>query len=116
VPHTQTFWVTALGINALAGMDPKDFRILRLIALHGNRPHGLDWYDGAIWCLFAADCVAQKIDPKSGKILQVVKIAAEGPDPHGMYVHQDYMYYCDAGLTKTSPGSAPGYICRFPLT
>lgn len=58
VPQTQTLWVTALGINALAEMDPKDFRILRLIAMHGNRPHGLDWYDRAILCLFAADRLA----------------------------------------------------------
>ncbi len=115
VPQTQTLWVTALGINALAEMDPKDFRILRLIALHGNRPHGLDWYDDAIWCLFAADRMAQKIDPKSGKVLEVVKITLQDPDPHGMCIHDGHMYYCDAGLTETSPGGAPGYICRFPL-
>jgi hypothetical protein len=44
-----------------------------------------------------------------------VKITAEDPDPHGMCIHEGHMYYCDAGLTETSPGSAPGYICRFPL-
>jgi streptogramin lyase len=115
MPESQTLWITALGINALAEVDPKDFRILRLIAVHGNRPHGLDWYSGAIWCLFAADRMAQKIDPASGKVVEIVKIAPENPDPHGMCIHQGQMYYCDAGLTETSPGSAPGYICRFPL-
>ena len=115
VPQTQTLWVTALGVNALAEMDPKDFRILRLIAVHGNRPHGLDWDDNAIWCLFAADRMAQKVDPKSGKVLEVVKITLQDPDPHGMCIHEGQMYYCDAGLTETSPGGAPGYICRFPL-
>ena len=78
-------------------------------------PHGLDWDNGAIWCLFAADRMAQKLDPRSGKVLEVVKIAAQDPDPHGMCIHEGHMYYCDAGLTETSPGSAPGYICRFPL-
>jgi hypothetical protein len=55
VHQTQTLWVTALAISAPAEMDPEDFRILRLIAAHGSRPHGLDWDNGAIWCLFAAD-------------------------------------------------------------
>jgi len=48
-------------------------------------------------------------------VLEVVKIAAEDPDPHGMCIHEGHMYYCDAGLTETSPGSAPGYLCRFPI-
>jgi len=107
--------VAALGISALVEMDPKDLRILRIIALHGDRPHGLDWYDGAIWVLYAGDRVAQKIDPKSGKVLELVKIPPEAPDPHGMCIHEAYMYYCDAGLTESGPGSAPGYVCRFPL-
>ena len=115
VPQTQTLWVTALGISALAEMDPRDFRILHLIPVHGSRPHGLDWDNGALWCMFAADRMAQKLDPKSGKVLEVVKIAAQDPDPHGMCIHEGHMYYCDAGLTEASPGSAPGYICRFPL-
>jgi streptogramin lyase len=115
VPETQTIWATALSINALAEMDPKDLRILHLIPVHGIRAHGLDWDSGALWCMFAADRLAHKLDPKSGKVLEVVKIAAEDPDPHGMCIHQGHMYYCDAGLTETSSGSAPGYICRFPL-
>ena len=115
VPQTQTLWVTALGVSALVEMDPKDFHIVHLIPVHGNRPHGLDWDNGALWCLFAADRMAQKLDPKSGKVLEVVKIAVEDPDPHGMCIHEGHMYYCDAGLTETSPGSAPGFLCRFPI-
>jgi streptogramin lyase len=115
VPETHTLWVTALGISALAEMDPKDLRILHLIPLHGDRGHGLDWENGAVWCLFAGDRLVQKLDPRSGKVLEIVKIDARDPDPHGMCIHQGYMYYCDAGLTETSPGSAPGYICRFPM-
>jgi streptogramin lyase len=115
VPQTQTLWATALSINALAEMDPKDLRILRLIPVHGIRAHGLDWDNGALWCMFAADRLAHKLDPKSGKVLEVVKIAAGDPDPHGMCIHEGHMYYCDAGLTETSASSAPGYICRFPL-
>jgi len=116
VPQTQTLWVTALSINALAEMDPKDFRILRLRPARGDRAHGLDWDNGAIWCLFAGDHLVQKIDPDSGKVLEIVKLSASAdPDPHGMCIHEGYMYYCDAGLTATTAGSAPGWICRFKM-
>ena len=116
VPQTQTLWVTALSINALAEMDPKDFRILRLRPARGDRAHGLDWDHGAIWCLFAGDHLVQKIDPDSGKVLEIVKLSATAdPDPHGMCIHEGHMYYCDAGLTATTAGSAPGWICRFKM-
>jgi len=114
--QTKTLWVTALGISALVEMQPSDLRILRIVAVHGDRPHGLDWDGGALWCLFAGDRSAQKIEGKSGKVLEIVKISSTDPDPHGMCIRDGYMYYCDAGLTESSAGSAPGYVCRFRLS
>ena len=116
VPQTQKLWITALSIQAIAEIDPKDFRVLRLRPALGDRAHGLDWDNGAIWCLFAGDHLVKKIDPDSGKVLEIVTLSATAdPDPHGMCIHDGYMYYCDAGLTATTPGSAPGWICRFPM-
>jgi hypothetical protein len=112
---SKTLWLTALSIKALAEVDPKDFRILRQIPVKLDRAHGLDWDNGAIWCLFAADRLVHKLDPKTGKILEVVKFSNQDPDPHGMCIHDGYMYYCDAGLTATFAGSSPGYVCRFKL-
>ena len=115
VEQTKTLWVTALSLNALAEVDPKDFRVLRLIPVKYGRAHGLDWDNGAVWCLFAADRLVQKLNAKTGGVLETIKFAADDPDPHGMCVHEGYMYYCDAGLTATFAGSAPGYVCRFKL-
>jgi streptogramin lyase len=113
----QTLWVVALSINALAELDPKDnLRILRLVPITGVRAHGIDWENGALWCLFAGDYLVQKLDPDSGRVLDALKLSpASDPDPHGMCVHDGYMYYCDAGLTATGSGSAPGMVCRFKL-
>jgi streptogramin lyase len=117
VEQTHTLWSTALNISALAELDPKDnLRILRVIPVKGDRPHGLDWQDGAIWCLFAGDRVIHKLDPDSGKILEVIALSrTSDPDPHGMCIHDGYMYYCDAGLTAPGPGSEPSLVCRFKL-
>jgi streptogramin lyase len=116
VPQTQTLWVTALSIQAVAEVDPKDFRVLRLRPAHGDRAHGLDWDNGALWCLFAGDRLVHKIDPESGKVLEIVKLSpASDPDPHGMCIRDGYMYYCDAGLTAPGPGSDPAQICRFKM-
>jgi len=121
VQETQTIWTTALNINALAEMDPKDnLRILRLIPVKGDRPHGLDWDHGKIWCLIAGDHVIQKLDPESGKVLEIVTLSrTSDPDPHGMCIHDNYVYFTDAGLgggRKPSAGTKPQMIFRFPLT
>lgn len=117
VHETQTLWTVALNLDALAELNPKDnFRILRMIPVKGDRPHGLDWADGAIWCLFAGDRLLQKLDPNSGKVLEIVKLSpTSDPDPHGMCIHDGYVYYCDAGLTAPGPGSEPASVCRFRM-
>ena len=112
---TQTLWVVALSIGAIVEIDPKDFRILHLIPAKGDRPHGLDWDNGALWVVFATDRQIQKLDAKTGKVLEVLKIAKEDPDPHGLCLHEGSLYYCDAGLTMTSPGTVAGQICRIDL-
>lgn len=117
VEETKTLWSVALNLNALAELDPKDnFRILRIIPVKGDRPHGLDWDNGSIWCLFAGDRLIQKLDPNSGKVLEIVKLSpTSDPDPHGMCIHDGYMYYCDAGLTAPGPGSEPAQVCRIKM-
>ena len=115
VEKSQTLWTVALNISALAELDPKDnLRVLRLIPVKGDRPHGLEWDNGHIWCLFAGDRLVQKLDVDSGRVLEVIKLSpTSDPDPHGMCIHDGYMYYCDAGLTAPGPGSEPAMVCRF---
>jgi hypothetical protein len=117
VPQTQTLWITALSVQAVAEVDPKDFRLLRMRAARGDRAHGLDWDNGTLWVLFAGDRLVQKMDPVSGRVQEIVKVSpTSDPDPHGMCIRNGYMYYCDAGLTAPGPGSEPAQVCRFKLT
>jgi streptogramin lyase len=116
---TDKLWAVAPGQRLALELDPKDdLRILRMVSLNMDTPHGIEWYGGKLWVLAAASRVLHKIDPDTGKILEIYTLAVTDPDPHGMCIKDDYAYYCDAGLgggRTPSPGTAPQFICRFPL-
>ena len=119
-PKTNTLWVTALGLNALAELDPKDnFRIVRQIPVRLSRAHGLDFDGDAIWCMFSTDLQIQKLDMKTGRVLEIIQLTKEDPDPHGMCMHEGKLYYSDAGIAVGGgPSGSPshGYICRIDLS
>jgi len=116
---TDKLWVAAPSQRLALELDPKDdLRILRMVSLQMDTPHGIEWYGGKLWVLAAASRVLHKIEPDSGKILEIYTLAPTDPDPHGMCIKDDYAYYCDAGLgggRNPSPGTSPQFICRFPL-
>jgi hypothetical protein len=119
VKETDKLWVLAPTQKLALETDPKDgLRMLRMVLLNMDTPHGVNWYGGKLWVLAAGNRVLHKIDADSGKILEIYTIAPNDPDPHGMCIKDDYVYYCDAGLgggRNPSPGTAPQFICRFPL-
>jgi streptogramin lyase len=116
---TDKLWVVAPAQKLALELDPKDdLRLLRMVSLNMDTPHGIEWYGGKLWVLAAAGRVLHKIDPDSSKILEIYTLATTDPDPHGMCIKDDYVYYCDAGLgggRTPSPGTSPQFICRFPL-
>jgi hypothetical protein len=115
VEQTRSLWAVAPSLNVIVEMDPKDLRIIHMLPVRGDRGHGLDYDNGVLWVVIAGDRVVQKLDAKTGKVLEILKIAPQDPDPHGLALHEGTLYYCDAGLTATSAGSAAGYICRIDL-
>jgi hypothetical protein len=117
---TNTLWAIAPGYNMAVELDTKDkYRLLRMVNIGGGTGHGLEVLDGALWVMYAADRQIKKFEIASGKLLEIWKLAPMDPDPHGMCIHNNFMYYCDAGLgggRTPSPGTVPQLICRFPLT
>jgi hypothetical protein len=113
-PATNTLWTAALSIQCIAEMDPKDnLRVLRMFSAPGQRAHGLDLDKDTVYLLFATDREVHRYELNTGKLIEIIRISASDPDPHGLALHDGYLYYCDSGLTAPGPGSAPGQVCRF---
>ncbi len=114
-----TLWMTSLKIQKLSQVDPKDFRLIHQIPVHLGRAHGLAWVaPNAIWCMHSTDRVIHKLDARDGRILEVVTLAKDDPDPHGMCLHQGHLYYCDAGIAPggvSNQSPSAGYVCRIDL-
>jgi hypothetical protein len=117
--QTNTLWVTAVGLKCIAELDPKDnFRILHMIPVQYQRVHGLDFDNGALWVMFSSDYLIHKLDATTGKVLEVVTLSKEDPDPHGMCMHDGHLYYCDAGFpvgSNVSNDPNSGWICRIDV-
>jgi streptogramin lyase len=120
VNETGKLWTVAPSIELAVEMDPKDnLRITRMVPIGGGTPHGIDFYDGGLWILAAADRLVRKHDPNNGRVLEIWQFGPEDPDPHGMCLHEGHVYFTDAGLgggRKPSAGTKPQTIFRFPIT
>jgi hypothetical protein len=90
-----------------------------MLQIRMNVPHGLDFHDGSFWVIDGADRLVQRIDPENGRVQEIWAFGPNDPDPHGMCVHDNHVYFTDAGLgggRKPSAGTKPQMIFRFPLT
>ena len=80
--QTDKLWAVAPGLGFLAEMDAKDdLRILRMLQIHQNVPHGLDFYDGSFWVIDGADRLVQRIDPENGRVQEIWPFGPNDPDP-----------------------------------
>ena len=117
--HDGSLWMTCFKWKTLAQVDAKTFQVIHQIPVQFDRSHGLGWDPPGIWCVFSNDYVIQKLDTKTGKVLDEIKLTkGKDPDPHGMDIHNGYMYYCDAGIApggKSNGSATGGYICRFKM-
>jgi len=113
-----TLWITSLKLQKLSQMDPKDFRVIHQIPVHLARAHGLAWDPPGIWVMHSTDRVIHKLDAKDGRMLEVITLSQDDPDPHGMCLHRGRLYYCDAGIRpggQSNQSPWAGYVCRIDL-
>ena len=118
---TGKLWCVALGVMAIAELDPEDnMRILKMfpVAADRDRPHGLDFDDaGDLWVVVTGNKFIEHRDTATGRIKEIITFSPTDPDPHGAAIRNGYLYMCDAGVgsSPNSKGSDPGEILRFKL-
>lgn len=111
-------WMASHRFTRLAKVDVRDgkFQPVHDIPVTLGRSHGLAWVaPNALWCMFSSDRVIQKLDATDGRILEVITLSKDDPDPHGMCMYKGHLYYCDAGIAPPGvPNDTPaaGYVCR----
>lgn len=113
----DSLWVTTLRRRSLTRIDATG-KVLHEIPVTLDRAHGLGWDGTALWCMFSNDRVIHRLDPRDGAVLEVLRLAADDPDPHGMEWYQGSIYYSDAGIAPGGGSNASkfaGYICRIRL-
>ena len=60
----------------------------------------------------------QKLDMQTGRVLDIIQLSKEDPDPHGMCIYQGKIHYCDAGIApggKDSGSPNAGYVFRIEV-
>ncbi|MDA1312906.1 MAG: hypothetical protein O2968_06195 [Acidobacteria bacterium] len=115
----NSLWVTTLAIGRLTRYDV-EFKEISHIPITLDRAHGLAWDGESIWCMFSNEYMIQRLDPRNGKILEVIQLnKGTDPDPHGLTMHDGMLYYSDSGFVRgggAHPGKYGGYVCRVHLS
>ena len=93
------------GGGGVHGLEYAKGTLWNQIPVHLGRAHGLAWVEpDSIWCMHSTDRVIHRLDAKDGRVLEVVTLSPEDPDPHGI-----------APGGKSNESASAGYVCRIDL-
>ena len=88
-------WVSVPPSQMIYRIDPASFEIEKQFPTAGNRPHGLGWEGRWLWCAESNENAFFRFDPETGKADAKIQLADSDPLPHGMTIHDGWMWYCD---------------------
>jgi streptogramin lyase len=86
-------------------IDPKTWVVENKFPTAGNRPHGIGWEGRYLWVTDSNLNAFFKHDPETGEIVEKIQLADNDPLPHGMTIHEGWMWYCDD----------VGIVCRLKM-
>ena len=75
---------------------PKTFMVDFMFPTPGDRPHGLGWDGKYLWLADTNQNAFHKLDPETGKAVEMIQLTDNDPPPHGMTIWQGTMWWCDA--------------------
>jgi streptogramin lyase len=86
-------------------IDPKTWVVENKFPTAGNRPHGIGWEGRYLWVTDSNLNAFFKHDSDTGEIVEKIQLADNDPLPHGMTIHEGWMWYCDD----------VGLVCRLKM-
>lgn len=87
-------------------IDPKTWTVQTMFPTIGNRVHGIGWEGNFLWAADSNLNAFHKHDPATGAISEKITLAPTDPVPHGMTIHDGWLWYCDD----------IGLVCKLELT
>lgn len=99
-------WIAVPPAQKIYRVAPETFAIERRFPTAGDRPHGLGWEGRWLWCVDSNHNAVFRHDPESGEYSAKIQLADSDPLPHGMSIHNGWMWYCDD----------VGVVCRLRLS
>ena len=91
-------WLTAFNPKSLILIDGDTYDVLQKIPCNLNVLHGLAKDDTGIWCADRAEKIIVKFDVSTGQELDRILLPQDGPDPHGLTIRNQQLWYSDANF------------------
>ena len=99
-------WIAVPPAKTIYKVNPEGFKIEKQFPTAGDRPHGLGWQGKWLWCADSNDNSFSRYDPETGEVNDKIQLTDKDPLPHGMTIHNGWMWYCDD----------VGVVCKLKLT
>jgi len=103
-------WFVVPPARMVYRVDPEAWVVEKVIPTVGNRPHGIDFEGNYFWEADTNMGAFFKRDIETGEVVDHILIADGDPFPHGMGLHDGYIYWC----SDVGGGKAP--MCRVKIS
>lgn len=89
-------WIAVPPSQMVYVVEPEAWKVLNSFRSPGLRVHGIAWSDdGNLWTADTAAGTISLLDPKDGRVLDVVRVEAP-TEVHGLTMRDGVLWFCDA--------------------
>ena len=100
-------WLTAFNPKRLISVCPDEFKVIFHFDCPLNVLHGLANHGDGIWCSDRKEKVIVKFHKETGEEIDRIILPRDGPDPHGLTIRNDLLWYSDADFPMPSSRGYP---------
>jgi hypothetical protein len=102
-------WVVVPPGRMVYRINPESWQVEHMIPSVGNRPHGIDFDGNFFWEADTNWGAFFKRNIETGEVVDYIQLAEGDPFPHGMGLHDGYIYW----TSDVGNGKAP--MCRIKI-